>query len=92
MIEDIFEGSHAEFAASESYISPAERIWTRWAGRVERLLGHNLDGNNVPSNPRREGYSLDDAYATWDAGVTSEAYAEEVREEKAKLAAERAMG
>lgn len=69
---------HLALAASESYESPAERAWYAWVRKVERLLGHDLDGHQV-----RDGYSLDFAYSAWEAGEKAEAYVDEVREAKA---------
>lgn len=72
---------HFQLLQSESYVSPREREWERWVKKVEKLLGHNLDGNQ-----QRDGYSLDYAYDAFRAGETPAAYAEEVRQDKAALA------
>lgn len=72
--DDIFEGSHAEFAFFESYVPPSEKIWLKWVNKVEKLLGHSLDGNQD-----EEGYSLDFAYDEHMNGLSPEQYVAEVR-------------
>lgn len=54
-----------QFMTGESYVSDDERAWLRWVKRVERCLGHSLDGDDV-----WDGYSLDGAYGAWEAGDT----------------------
>lgn len=76
--QDIFEGSHFEFSAGESYISSSDRAWDRWTAKVERLLGHDLDGNQ-----ERDGYCIDSAYEAFADGLTPAQYVEEVRDEQA---------
>ncbi len=71
---DVFEGSHAEFAAGESYVSPRERTWLKWVKRVEKILGHDLDGDQD-----RDGYSLDYAHDAFADGLSAEEYAAEAR-------------
>jgi hypothetical protein len=39
--------------------------WETWAGKVETLLGHDLDGSL-----KEDGYSLDTAYDMWREGLT----------------------
>lgn len=74
MPDDIFEGSFMEFVAGESFVSDSERAWLRWARKVERLLVHDLDGDQST-----EGHSDDYAYAAWEAGDSPEEYAAAVR-------------
>lgn len=78
---DISEHPHFALLQSESYVSPREREWERWVKRVEKLLGHDLDGNQ-----QRDGYSLDYAHDAFEVGVTAADYADEVRADKAALA------
>ena len=72
---------HLALWQSENYVSPGEQAWLRWVKKVERLLGHELDGNQD-----RDGYSLDFAYDCWKHGDTPEAYVKEVADAKAALA------
>ena len=61
--------NHLEFAAAESAaLEPTE--WERWATRVERLLGHSLDGNQAD-----DGYSMDEAFEAWESGDAARVYA-----------------
>lgn len=77
-VEDIRETNpHAALWASENYVSPSEKAWLAWVKKVERLLGHDLDGHQD-----RDGYSLDFAYAEWEAGVSAEAYAKQVEDHR----------
>jgi hypothetical protein len=68
---------HLALAQSESYVSPTERAFMAWVGAVEKIVGHSLDGDED-----RDGYSLDGAYAAFEASVTAADYAAEVFEEK----------
>lgn len=63
---------HFELGRSEGL---AARMNTaeRWLSRVERILGHSLDGNQ-----ERDGYSFDFALEAYHAGQTAEAYAASV--------------
>lgn len=72
---------HLGLAISESYISTGERAWLAWAAKAEKLLGHDLDGNED-----RDGYSMDGAYGSFEAGVTAKAYVALVREAALTLA------
>lgn len=55
--------------------SKSEAAWYRWAGEVERLLGHDLDGNDVEINGTPgEGYSIDEALDRFEAGASPHAY------------------
>ncbi len=73
------EHPFAVFMAGESYVSPGERAWLAWIKKVEKLLGFDLDGDQ-----NRDGYSLDMAYAAWEAGESAAAYAAEVTVERAQ--------
>lgn len=75
MYDDLNDHPFAAFARGESYVSPSENRWLRWVKRVESLLGHDLDGDQDS-----DGYSLDFAHASFEAGVTAENYVEELRE------------
>lgn len=57
---------------TESYVSPGEREWLKWAKAVEKIMGHDIDGNQ-----ERDGYSIDYAYAAWEAGDSARVCAEE---------------
>ena len=77
---DICEGSHLEFVASESFVSQGERRWLRWVARVERLIGHSLDGDQAT-----DGYCLDYAYDAWADGASPEQHAAEIATAKLAL-------
>lgn len=77
-MEDLSDHPHAIFMAGESYVSPSERAWLAWCKAVERLLGHDLDGND--ERETGVGYSLDEAHACWEAGDSPQSYAQEVRD------------
>jgi hypothetical protein len=53
-----------------TYVSP----WEKWATRVEKILGHDLDGDQ-----RQDGYSLDFALDFYEQGGTPEEYAKKVK-------------
>lgn len=72
--EDLSDHPFAIFMEGESYSSPSEQAWLAWCKAVERLLGHDLDGDD-----ESEGYSLDEAYACWEAGDSPQTYVDEVR-------------
>lgn len=59
---------HLALAQSESYVGPG--AWERFVARVERLIGHDLDGDQ-----ERDGYSLDYAHDAFMAGVTADEHA-----------------
>jgi len=65
---------HLALAFSESYVSPRERKWEAWTAKVEKILGHDLDGDQDT-----DGYSLDYAHDAFADGLTAEEYAAEVR-------------
>lgn len=73
--EDISETNpHAALWKSENYVSPSEQAWDRFYAKAERLLGHHLDGDE-----KENGYSIDGAYAAFEAGETADAYVAEVK-------------
>lgn len=59
--------NHLEFAASESFVSNKTKSWNNFVARVEKALGHDLDGDQA-----RDGYSMDHAYDMWNSGSTLE--------------------
>ncbi len=62
-----------ESVAFESGASDnSERKWLRWIDTAERLIGHDLDGNDVEQ--KGCGYSLDEAYDMFRKGTTPHAY------------------
>lgn len=74
MYADLTEHPFAIFMAGESYESPSEKAWLAWAAEVEEIVGHDLDGDEDT-----DGYSIDGAYAAWEAGDCSPAeYAAEI--------------
>lgn len=82
--------NHLEFAASESFSSRSERDWERFVARCEKILGHNLDGDDsleAKASGTSDGYSIDGAYACWEEGLTAQEYVAEVIEEKQRIAA-----
>lgn len=72
---------HLGLWQSENYESPFEKRWMRWSDQVEKLLGHDLDGDEAS-----DGYSIDGAFANFEAGETAENYVAEVRANKKALA------
>lgn len=48
----------------------ADGPFEKWAARVEKLLGHDLDGDQ-----EEDGYSLDFASDAFDKGLSPEKYA-----------------
>lgn len=70
-----------EMIAYESGNDARWSRWARWYEQVERLLGHDLDGDQ-----ETDGYSLDDAFKLYskprlrgEARITPEQYAQKVR-------------
>ena len=51
----------------------SDAAWLRWCAEAERLLGHDLDGNDVDQTG--DGYSLDEAYDVFRQGHSAHAYA-----------------
>ena len=75
--DDLSDHPMAIFHANETYDTPSDCKWLAWVRKVERMLGHSLDGND--ENKAGEGYSLDEAYDWWRAGEGVVAYVVEVR-------------
>lgn len=69
---------HLSLWHSETYESPSERQWLTWVNKVEKLVGHSIDGNQDC-----DGYSIDFAYSCWEAGDSAELYAADVLLNKA---------
>lgn len=76
------------FAASESAaLQPTD--WEVWAERVEKALGHDLDGEDSDAARKAgtsDGYSLDGAYAAWRRGDSVMQHVADVRAAIAALA------
>lgn len=68
---------HPANVAAELGDNPSEQRWLDWARRAERLLGHDLDGNDP--NCGGDGYSLDEASDFYGLGWTPEDYVREVQ-------------
>lgn len=67
-----------ESVASESGASDrSERAWLKWVGDVERLLGHDIDGNDVDA--AGDGFSMDEAYDRFRDGATAFGYSAVVK-------------
>ena len=65
--------NHLEFAALErSALAPSQ--WESWAGSVEELLQHGLDGSQLD-----DGYILDFAYLAWRAGDSAVDHAHRIK-------------
>lgn len=79
---------HMNFAASESAaLEPC--AWERWYDAAEKMLGHDLDGDDseeARAAGTADGYSVDGAYDAWRAGITVAQYTKQVAERKAALA------
>ncbi|MDW9772582.1 hypothetical protein GOA89_11400 [Sinorhizobium meliloti] len=56
----------------------SERAWLKWCATVERMLGHDLDGNQA-----EDGYSLDYAYEAFLKGHKPPSYVAGVQKLKA---------
>lgn len=54
-----------------------ERAWLRFVKECERLLGHDLDGNDTAGFDC--GYSIDEAYDRWRAGSSAPGYVDEIK-------------
>lgn len=74
------EDSHYQLWLDETRETARDIAWDRWATNVERSLGHSLDGNGPT-----DGYSLDEAYDWFMAGLTASEAADRVRASKAAL-------
>lgn len=66
--------NHLEFHRYEMDSLLSTSAFERWAAKVEKILGHDLDGDQT-----RDGYSLDFASDAFDKGATPEAYAKSVK-------------
>lgn len=76
MYDDLNEHPQAIFAAAESEALNATP-WERWVAKAERLIGHNLDGDDSDAAKAAGiacGYSLDEAHDYYRRGATPEAY------------------
>lgn len=83
MHSDISEiNPHLGLWQSENYESPDERAYYRWVHKVEKALGHSIDGNEG-----LDGYSLDTASDYFDAGLTVDEYIAEVHDRQAEITA-----
>lgn len=71
---------HLALWRSETYVNQGEKAWEAWVKKVERLLGHSLDGNQ-----KTDGYSLDFAYEAFLEGDTPADHVVEVRAQKEAL-------
>ena len=65
--------SAAAIAREAGIPDDLERAWLAWVAKAERMLGHDLDGND-PDFKDGVGYSLDEAYMYWDAGKSAHVY------------------
>jgi hypothetical protein len=72
---DLNDHPFAVFMAGESYESPTEKAWLAWCRKVEKILGHSLDGDQA-----RDGYSLDFAHDEFCNGLTPAEYVAEIRQ------------
>lgn len=72
---------HLALAASESFESTSDRAWDMFVRHVEKLIGHDLDGDQD-----RNGYSIDFAHDCFCDGMTAAECALEVADEKARRA------
>jgi len=67
---------HLEFAATESRALDVTS-WDRWIGKAEKLIGHDLDGDDSAAAQAAGtacGYSLDEARTAFAAGVNPHAF------------------
>lgn len=56
----------------------SEAAWLRWCATTEKLLGHDLDGNDV--NNAGDGFSIDEAYVVFSLnGWASKRYVDLVQ-------------
>lgn len=61
--------NHLHTWEAETFQSQIEKRWLAWIKRAETLAGHNLDGDQDS-----DGYSLDQAFALFRAGLTPKQY------------------
>lgn len=71
---DFMEQVHYEFDLALRK-SPFEK----WADRVERIVGHDLDGDQS-----EDGYSLDGALEAFESGMTAKDYARQISNQNVK--------
>ena len=57
--------SHLELGFQESAAATIPSDWEKWAVRLEKLLGHDLDGDQ-----EADGYSIDGCHDMFRAGKT----------------------
>jgi hypothetical protein len=65
--------NHIEFAELETASLAAGSEFEAWCEKAEKILGHDLDGDEV-----NDGYSLDGAFDWYDGGDTPKEYAQRV--------------
>jgi hypothetical protein len=58
---------HIAVWEAETFESPSERAWLRWIDEVEKLAGHDLDGDQA-----EDGYSMDGFHELFEKGRTPE--------------------
>jgi hypothetical protein len=66
-----------EFIQIEGFQSNEEKQWLEWINKIEKLVGHSMDGDQV-----KDGYSLDFAFGYFMAGWTIESYIEFIKRKK----------
>ncbi len=73
--------NHLELGAVETHIPEDEHRWYRWLKDVENRTGINdLDGDQI-----EDGYSLDQCYGLWEAGVPSRVASDTILKTKEAL-------
>jgi hypothetical protein len=77
--DDLNEHPFAVFMRGERVETESDIAWDRWVKKVEKFLGHSLDGNE-----EEDGYSLDFAHDAFTNGESAEDFAEEIVEAVAK--------
>jgi hypothetical protein len=60
---------HLETYEMEVYVPKSEAAWSKWYDACEKMLGHNLDGDQL-----EDGYSVDYAYDVFLNGISAEYY------------------
>jgi hypothetical protein len=78
MYADLADHPFAMTMGSESYESPSERSWLKWAAAVEALMAAAGLGNNLDGDQDTDGFSTDDGHAAWEEGVTPADYLAEI--------------
>lgn len=59
---------HIAVWEAENYESDRSRAWYAFYDAVEKLMGHDIDGDQAT-----DGYSIDGFHDLWKAGLTPEA-------------------